>query len=240
MWSESRGLLLTILSIPLLAYFTHHIFTQNLGDGQVARLVNEAVAEWAAAPKMDFVAKPSLVTGPAPDQASLVLSEFADFRCSHCKRASYTLHAFVKAHPDVRFEFYSFPLDGACNEKISQGSGLSCRLAAVVYCAEKDGKGWEMHDLLFEKQETVNGLGTAQEIDSLLAKEVPATGLNWETVQRCADQPETMDAIKAQAKQGGLVNVQGTPTLFADGRMLSRGNILPVLQAVHERAKAKR
>jgi hypothetical protein len=49
-----------------------------------------------------------------------------------------------------------------------------------------------------------------------------------------------MDAIKAQAKQGGLVNVQGTPTLFADGRMLSRGNILPVLQAVHDRAKSQR
>lgn len=240
MWSESRGILLSILAIPLMAFFTHKIFSQNLGDAQITLLVNEGVHEWEISPKMEFVAKPSLVTGPPHDQATLTLTEFADFRCGHCKRASYTLHAFVKAHPDVRFEFYSFPLDGACNEKITQASGLSCRLAAAVYCAEKDGKGWQMHDLIFDKQETILGFQTPQEIDNLLGKEITTTGLNWESVQRCIEQPETADAIKAQAKQGGLVNVQGTPTIFANGRMLSRGNILPVLQAVHEKAKSAR
>lgn len=238
LWSESRGLLLTILSVPIIAFLTHRMFTQNLGDAQIAQVVAEGVNEWKASPKMEFVAKPTLTTGPAANEAALTLSEFADFRCGHCKRASYTLHAFVKAHPEVRFEFYSFPLDGACNEKIPTSSGLSCRLAAAVYCAEKDGKGWEMHDLAYGKQDTVNGFATTQEIDALLAKEVPELGLNWESVQRCIEQPETIDAIKAQAKQGGLANVMGTPTIFANGRMLSRGSLLPVLQTVLEESKA--
>lgn len=238
MWSESRGLLISIAVIPLLAFFVHKIFSQNLGEDDIVRKTNESVAEWQRAKKMEFVAKPSLVMGPAIDQAVMIISEFADFRCSHCKHASYTLHAFMKAHPDVRFEFYSFPLDGACNEKITSSSGLSCRLAGAVYCAEKDGKGWSMHDLIYAKQDAINGFQTAGEIDGLLAKEISPLGLNWESVQRCIEQPETSDAIKAQAKQGHLVEVQGTPTIFANGKMLTRGNVLPVLQAVYDQLKS--
>ncbi len=237
MWSESRGLLVSIALIPVLAFFVHKIFSQNLGEDDIVRKVNESVSEWQRAKKNEFVAKPSLVMGPPAEQAVMVLSEFADFRCGHCKHASYTLHAFIKAHPDVRFEFYSFPLDGACNEKIQSSSGLSCRLAAAVYCAEKDGKGWPMHDLIFNKQDTINGFDKAEQIDGLLANEVSPMGLNWDTVQRCIGQPETSDAVKAQAKQGHLVEVGGTPTIFANGKMLGRGHVLPVLQAVYDLAK---
>jgi protein-disulfide isomerase len=191
-------------------------------------------------PKIEFVAKPSLAKGAEASQATLILTEFADFRCGHCKRASFTLHAFAKANPDVRFEFYSFPLDGACNEKIPQATGLSCRLASAVYCAEKDGKGWEMHDLIFAHQETINNFTTSAQIDGLLAKEISSTGLNWESVQRCIEQPETTDSIKSQAKQGALANVPGTPTVFANGRLVTRGSMLPVLQAIHEKAKASK
>lgn len=240
LWSESRGIIFSFAAIPLMAFLTHKIFTQNLGEGEVSKIVNQAVVEWEVAPQVNFVAKPSLTKGPSADEAAVTLVEFADFRCGHCKRASFTLDAFVNSHPDVRFEFYSFPLDGACNEKINQASGLSCRLAATVYCAEKDGKGWEMHDRIFEKQEVINGYGTTQELDKLLANEVTAAGLNWDSLLRCVNEPETTDAIKAQAKQGALANVMGTPTLFAEGRIVSRGHMIPVLQGIREKAKARK
>lgn len=241
-FGESRSILFFIIAIPALAFLMHKSFMSNLGDtDQLNSVVQEALAEWSANPKQEFVAKPSLSMGPAPDQASLTLTEFADFRCGHCKRASYTLHAFVRAHPDVRFEFYSFPLDGACNEKIDSKSGISCRLAATVYCAEKEGsgKGWQMHDLLFESQETVNQFATLAEVDMFLSKNIAPTGLNWESLLRCTETTETQDAIRAQAKQGALVNVLGTPTLFANGKMLSRGQLVPVLQAVHQKIKGE-
>ncbi len=240
LWSQSRSLVFALIAIPVLSFVMHKAFMSNLGDtDQLNSVVREAVSEWAASPKQEFVAKPSLTMGPASDAASMTLTEFADFRCGHCKRASYTLHAFVRAHPDVRFEFYSFPLDGACNEKIDSKSGISCRLAATVYCAEKEGggKGWEMHDLLFEKQDDVNQIATLPELDVFLSKSITPTGLNWESLQRCAEQNETLDAIRAQAKQGALVNVLGTPTLFANGKMLNRGQLVPVLQAVHQKLK---
>ncbi len=239
LWQESRGVVLSLLSIPVLAFLLHQIFMQNLGLAEIGRMVAESIQEWEVAPKFDFVAKPTLSIGPTQDAAAMTLVEFADFRCGHCKRASYSLHAFVKSHPDVRFEFYSFPLDGACNEKIENSSGISCRLAATVYCAEKEGKGWETHDTLFGIQDEVNQLSTVTEVDVVLSKHMPSLGLNWERMQTCLNDVATLDAIKAQAKQGSLVNVMGTPTLFANGKLINRV-MVPVLQEAREKSLSKR
>lgn len=238
LFSESRIVLVALLAVPLLALLVHRSFMANFSDDQMAVLVRQSVGAWENSPKQDFVAKPTLTMGAPMDAATLTLVEFADFRCSHCRHASYTLDAFVKAHPDVRFEFYSFPLDGACNEKIQQPNGISCRLAEAVYCAAKEGQGWEMHHALYDAQDTVNTMSTTTELDGLLGKQVAQFGLNWERVQRCLEDPATVDAIKAQAKQGGLVDVQGTPTIFANGRQLPRAQIVPVLAAARERALA--
>lgn len=232
LFAESKGILIGYAMVPILAVLGHQMFMQNLGASQIDRIVQDSVEEWERAPKQDFVAKPSLVVGPAADQAAMTLVEFADFRCGHCRHASYTLDAFVKSHPDVRFEFYSFPLDGACNEKIQGATGMSCRLAFAVVCAEKEGKGWELHGALYNKQDQVNSLTSTNELDPLLAQTVAPLGLNWERMQTCMNDPGTQDAVKAQAKQGGLVNVQGTPTMFANGRQLNGGQLLPVLAAV--------
>jgi len=79
-------------------------------------------------------------------------------------------------------------------------------------------------------------LPSTNEVDPALAQLTSTLGLNWERLQTCLNDPATIDAIRAQAKQGGLVNVQGTPTLFANGRQLNRGQILPVLQAVRTKS----
>lgn len=236
MWGESKGLTISLLSIPVLAFLGHQMFMQNFGSSQIDHLVTEAVQEWQSAPKLNFVAKPSMVMGPAADRAAMTIVEFADFRCSHCKHASYTLDAFVKSHPDVRFEFYAFPLDGACNEKIERSDGMSCRLAAAVYCAEQEGKGWDLHHVVYDRQDEILHLNGIAELDPMLAQIVSSLGLNWERVQTCIKDPNSQDAIRAQAKQGALVNVMGTPTLFANGKLLSRGQMIPVLQAVRSKA----
>lgn len=236
LWSENKGVLTAFAAIPIVTYLVHQMFMTNLGADQIDGMVREVIQEWDQAPKQNFVAKPSLAMGPAQDAAAMTLVEFADFRCGHCKRASYTLHAFVKAHPDVRFEFYSFPLDGSCNEKIESANGISCRLATAVVCAEKENKGWEMHETLYAMQEQVNTFATPAELDPALAQAVAQMGLNWERLQTCMADPTSLDAVKAQAKQGALVNVQGTPTIFANGKLLNRGQMVPVLQAA--RAKS--
>lgn len=239
-FSESRWLLVSLAAIPVLAYLVHRMFMQNFSDEQLARMVNETISHWEASPKQEFVAKPSLTMGPDADKADMVLVEFADFRCGHCKHASYTLHPFVNEHKNVRFEFYSFPLDGTCNEKIESKDGISCRLAASVICAEHDGKGWDLQKRLFNLQDQTVRHSSVQDTDIFLSKQVAELGLNWESVERCMNDSATVDAIKAQAKQGALVNVMGTPTIFANGRQLNRGSMTPVLQRALEISKSKK
>ncbi len=235
-WSESKGLAVSFATVPLLAYIGHQSFMQNFGDERIGQLVSDSIHDWVAAPKQNFVAKPTMVMGPALELAAMTLVEFADFRCSHCKHASYSLDAFVKSHPDVRFEFYAFPLDGACNEKIPSSNGMSCRLATAVFCAEKEGKGWELHHSFYAEQETVNHLTGPTDLDPVIAQTVSKLGLNWERLQTCMADPASQDAIRAQAKQGALVNVMGTPTLFANGRLLNGGHLVPVLQAARQKS----
>jgi protein-disulfide isomerase/uncharacterized membrane protein len=241
---DGRGLILALVAIPLVAFLSHRLAMANIlessgGDGnEMERMVRQSMDSWQAGKVQEFIAKPSMAMGAAANAAAMTLVEFADFRCSHCKHASYTLDAFVKSHPDVRFEFYAFPLDGTCNEKIPEGDGLSCRLAEVVYCAEKDsGKGWQMHHALYAAQDSVNQARSVSDLDVILAKEVGEIGLNWESLKNCVADNSTVDAIKAQAKQGNLVDVRGTPTIFVNGRQLEGGQAMPVLEAVHERTR---
>jgi len=239
LFQESQGLVVFVAAIPVLAFLMHMFFMQNMGDSKVTEVVEDSIREWQASPQNDFVAKPSMTLGPNREQAALTLVEFADFRCSHCKAASYTLGAFVKSHPDVRLEFYAFPLDGECNEKIQGANGISCRLAGAAYCAETLGKGWDALHILFADQENILKISTATELDGVLAKHFNQLGVNWEAITRCLQDESTKDAIRTQAKQGNLVNVRGTPTIFANGRLLPRANMLPVLSAARTRALTK-
>jgi protein-disulfide isomerase len=235
LWTENKGVLVAFALVPIGAYFAHQAFIQNYGAGQINELVRDSLQEWDSAPVQSFVAKPTLVMGPSPEAAAMTLVEFADLKCGHCRHANYSLHAFVKSHPDVRLEFYSFPLDGACNEKIPSSTGLSCRLAESIFCAEKEGKGWELQKTLYDVQEQVNTYNTPAELDPFLSQVVGKLGLNWERVQTCMSDTETKDAVKTQAKQGALVNVRGTPTIFANGKLINRGQIVPVLEGLRSK-----
>lgn len=230
--TESRGILLVLLAIPVMAWLTHRMFLQNFGGERLEQLVRQSVMDWQASSPVEFVAQPLLSTGASRDSARLRISEFADFSCGHCKRASYSLHAFTKAHPDVRFEFYTFPLDGKCNEEFDPGDGVRCNLAAAVVCAERNQMGWQMHDLLFDEQERLMHVYSVEQIQQELSKLATGIGLNIEAFTACLNDPTAMETVRAQAKQGALVNVRGTPTIFANSKLLNMGQTLPVLEAV--------
>ncbi len=240
MWRENKGVLSALAFVPIGATLSHQMFIQNYGAGKMNEIVKESVANWEVDTQQTFVAQPSLTMGPSPEAAVLTLVEFADLRCSHCRRANYTLHAFVKAHPDVRLEFYAFPLDSTCNEKVESGNGISCRLAEAVFCAEKENKGWDLQKTLFDMQDQINSLGGVTDLDPVLSQAASQQGLNWERLQTCMADSTVKDAIKTQAKQGSLANVRATPTIFANGKLANRGQMLPVLEALRQKALQKR
>jgi protein-disulfide isomerase/uncharacterized membrane protein len=234
LFGPARSYLIFILAIPLAGFFFHRSYISKVGAADLPVIVKSSLAEWQTNPIVDLsTAKASIVSGP--DDSKMVITEFADFRCGHCKQASQTLKAFLSSRPDVQMRFFNFPLDGACNEAIQRSDGISCWLAKATFCAETKGQaGQIVHDAIFAKQEEINkntNLEFAKDAirNTLEALNVPAAELN-----DCIASPETDTAIRAQAKAGRDAGISGTPTFFVNGRKLSRGQLLPVLEAVYK------
>lgn len=197
-------------------------------------MAKAAVQEWSQNPKLEIAETDPLAMGPSRAEAKMTIAEFADFRCIHCKLAVAPIKAFVNSHPDVRLEFYSWPLDGECNTSISHNNGASCLLARTVWCARKKAdKGWEAHEKVFarfEEWKTADAVRAG--LESLAAElQMPA-----EDLKTCADSEEAKTATTAQARLGSSLNIRGTPAIYINGKQVPAGSNLPVLNAVYEAA----
>ncbi len=235
LWREInfKNLVLIFLCIPLFSYAIHSMILSQYGAGGIGRMVENSFLDWQNAETFKFKSEPLLTLGPK--ESKMVITEFADFRCSHCKAAAPSLEAFAKSHSDVRFEFYIFPLDGDCNKELTQGNGVSCALAKSVVCAPPE-KQWSLHHALFQNYESlirsVNKESTVKEISPLTEK------LGFQIDDGCLSSTQTQEVIAKMVETATLVHVEGTPTIFVNGKKLSRGQMIPLLERVYLNLKS--
>lgn len=116
---------------------------------------SDAVKQLAASGRFAIAdERPDLANAPIEGnaQAKVVIAEFSDFQCPFCKRWSDQNLARIRERlgDDVAFAFLHFPLT-----QIHPNAG-NASLAAT--CAEDQGKFWEMHDMLFARQNEWQGL----------------------------------------------------------------------------------
>ncbi len=138
--------------------------------------------------------------GPAGARVTLV--EFSDFQCPYCSVAVGHLNSILAAFPkDVRLVYKQFPLD----------SHSAARLAATAsLAAHRQGKFWPLHDRMYENFRTINReriLAWASEI-----------GLDQAKFIADMDAPATNAAVQAEIGHGWKVGVEGTPTVFVNGK----------------------
>jgi protein-disulfide isomerase len=231
-FGASKPLALCFISVPVIAFLTHASIVKNYEAGELQRVAQAFIQEWKSSPKVDFNAPASYVQGASDEKAKLVIAEFADFRCGHCKAAAPSLDAFIKSHlNEVQFRFYNFPLDSVCNPEMpGEGDGVSCRLAKSVHCADKQGKGPALHDELFEQQARSHEMHSAAEVDKALEEYSSKLSISFDQLVSCMNETQTQDAMIAQIRVAKAGALQGTPTIFANGRKLERGQLIPVLE----------
>ena len=146
----------------------------------------------------------SLTGSPSrgPEDAHVVVVEFADFECPFCQKIAPELDALWEKRKDkVRFVYKFMPLP-------MHPHGESSARAAVA--AQMQGKFWEMHHLLF-----ANGQHLEQ---SDLEKYAASIGLDVERFRADMQSPATKAHIDADHKLADDLHVKGTPTIFIDGR----------------------
>jgi protein-disulfide isomerase len=89
--------------------------------------------------------------------------------------------------------------------------------AVAAECAADQGKFWEYHDYLFEHQQGENQ--GAFEKDKLIAfgKEL---GLESARFEKCVQEDETLERVRADTVEAEKFGVASTPTFFVNGKPL--------------------
>lgn len=139
-----------------------------------------------------------------PDTAPVTLVEYADYECSYCGQAYPVVKEVQRRLGDqLRFVFRNFPL--------TQSHPHALQAAEAAEAAAAQGKFWEMHDQLFEHQDTLD--------DAHLRRYAAAIGLDEDRFDRDMAQHRYRGKIEEDMQSGMASNVPGTPTFFINGVM---------------------
>ena len=131
--------------------------------------------------------------------------EFADYQCPFCGQAEGLLKQVLEAYPkDVRLVYKQFPLTTI------HPQAMAAAKAAVA--AGRQGKYWEMHDLLFENQRQLSPEKYTEFAEKL--------ALDVAQFQKDMESPEVLAQINRDLQDGKAADVSGTPTLFVNGKRL--------------------
>jgi protein-disulfide isomerase len=145
----------------------------------------------------------------------LLLVEFSDLQCPHCKEAQGTMDQLVKDFPNARVVYQSFPLVDL--------HPYAFKAAAYGYCIQK-----QKNDAFFIYSAAVfdaQAALTPETGDETLKNAVTKAGLDPAAVDACAATPATKDQVNASIKLAQDVGVEQTPMLAVNGHLLPLAGI---------------
>ena len=230
--------LLLLLSVPAMAFIGSDMIFKNKMKARGFHLqssLQESLLEWQASSVFEFDPHFGLIKkgeGKDKSKVAFTIVEFVDPLCPHCKAAHPALNSFASSRSDVQLLLKFFPLDGACNKNISFRRSNSCLLTQSVYCAEKlHKKGWKLHHWIFENQKKLSRDFDKEKMLLQISQELH---LSHKNLAQCIEDKGYQDWIQKQIKEGERAGVQGTPTIYINGKKLPYGQNLYILKALYE------
>ncbi len=221
--------LVSCLAVWVLASLLLHLIFMNSHDIKSAeKTVKRNVMDWISAPIKSSGEKPLLTVGPPKEESVITITEFADFLCSFCRKSHYLLKKLKSSNPNIRLEYFSFPLD-ECKSKRA-----SCVLTRAVYCADKQSRGWNMHDLVFEHQKEFISLNDNKQAVQKLQKLSAHLNLDWERWSECIESSVAFEITEKQITAGKNVNITGTPSLFVNEKKVNHGYLTKTIKAIRQ------
>ena len=176
----------------------------------VARLATEGFVpeeiEYAYEARFQQTERKTLPTENAPYAgvrgARVELVEFFDYGCIHCKGLETVLDDVLASHPsDVVLYYKHFPL-------AAHKDSVPAAMAAVA--AQRQGKFKDMHRKLFDNQR-------AHGPEALLGY-ARAIGLDMKKFEADMSDDAIRSRVLADKQLGEDLEIQGTPTLYINGR----------------------
>ncbi len=122
----------------------------------------------------------------------------------------------MNAYPDkIKLVFKEFPLDTHSQAALAADAAIA---------ANKQGKFWPMHDALFAHRRDLSR-------GSILAL-AGTVGLDMKRFQADLDSPDTKKTVARDMEDGDRAGVEGTPTVFINGRKYNGPLDLPEMRKI--------
>ena len=154
--------------------------------------------------------------------AKVVVVEFSDMQCPSCRRGNDTVEQLMLQYEGkIRVIFRHYPLDIHPKARL---------FAQAAEAAHRQGKFWEMQDLIFNEQDAN---------EKRLEEFARSLGLNMEQFRKDMKSKEVQDAILNDIASARRYGVTSTPTYFLfvgeKGRMIQGHlNLAAEMQKVME------
>ena len=153
----------------------------------------------------------------SPD-APVTITVFDDFECPYCAKTVPLLKQVLEKYKDkASLVFKNFPL---ANHRNARNAALT------ALAANQQGKFWEVHDLLYENYNRLN----PKKIDELAAQ----AGLDMDKLQQDRSDPLLNELISRDINEGNSIGVNGTPTVFINGRLLGERSLAGFSRMIDE------
>jgi protein-disulfide isomerase len=149
--------------------------------------------------------------------ARVTLLEYADYECPYCQQIQPAVEKLEKEYKGrLAFAYKDFPLPMHPDAE---------KAAEAARCAGRQGKYWEYHDEL---------TSTKQLDIAALKNHAQVLKLDTTSFNKCLDNGEAAEGVRAQAAEAQTLGVQGTPTFFVNGRVVSGNVSYDIIRAVIE------
>ncbi len=146
------------------------------------------------------------MTGDAGAKVTLV--EWGDFQCPACGAAHPMLKQLIgeySSNPDFNFVFQNFPLPMHKNAVIA---------AEAAEAAGAQGKYWEMHNLLYEKQNEWGEKGDPTELFRSYAEQI---GIDTGIFSKALTDHTYKAKVQSDYAAARALGLDHTPTVFLNG-----------------------
>lgn len=226
----------SIIQIVLLIFIA---FQMSDWDTPTAAVVADqpAPAQAAAAPSIDMEKlirdSPSL----GEDDAPVTIAVFSDFSCPFCAAAAGENQQVIE-YLQSRDPSWEAPVPNIIKEYVETGKvklvfkyfpghGTGGEAMKLAWCADEQGKFWEVHDAFFANQGDIENVA---KLKTLAA----GAGADLTELEKCYSSNKYASKLTSSTSEGRTAGVQGTPAFVVNGRMLSGAQSFAVFKQVIE------
>ena len=161
--------------------------------------------------QLDFVQKINTLGSPfkGSENAPVIIAVFSEFQWPYCSRLTSLLDQVIEKYPNqVKIVYKNFPIQ---SHKYSEPA------AKAAMAAQKQGKFWPFHDLLYANFKNLSDEKIREIADQLK--------LDMVRFEKDRKDPAIVGKVRADIRDGNKSGIRGVPTVFINGRQLRKRSL---------------